>query len=462
MEDNRRVLSGAILRLLADGRPRTAREMAVELRSNARLAGIERRDVNSLLYRELADQLTKDGWFRWSLLRRSSDHGGPSRASVNKVSLPTASEHGSLLRTVHRLRAGLPPFDNLATLTVGGDHICPVLSRFLQKADGPRWMVISGNYGEGKSHSLALLRELAQQDGYATCQLNADGALAALNHPQRFLPTLLATLETPGRAARGYANLVFEALTDQESKDRIRQIVIKQIVRHLLRSEAERLVRILADSSDNTALEALAPAADEIALHLSGESIQHRSATEGTRIFAYSLLKVAIEILISSGLRGLVLLIDETESISTKLKGVRSRLGAYRVLAALCESPEFVNCKVSLAATPDALRQFTTEIPYMMSELGSTPGEPVQQWAKRLNDGPPILACRSLGPGQRGELLNSVRRIYSEAYQGSFRIAGAPLQTGDRSPLSDVPTRLLVRSAIDRLDADRWSPRMGR
>jgi hypothetical protein len=460
MEETRRLLSEAILRLLGDGKPRTAREMAVQVRSNHNLNGIVRGDVNSVLYGELASQLTRDVWFRWSLARGFVNSRIASAALDREVSVPTASDRRALLLTVHRLRAGLPPLQHVAELTVGSEHLCTPLSRFLHNAGAPRWMVITGNYGEGKSHSLALLRELAHQEGYATCQLSADGSLAALNHPQRFLPLLLATLETPAGAARGYGNLLFEFLSDDGSRDRVKRIVQREIIRHLPRADAEHLGRALTGYNINNNSDSLVLAADQIALHLSGESIQHRPATEGTRIFAYSLLRIALEILVASGLKGLVVLIDETESISTKLPGIRSRLGAYRVLSALCESPELINCKVCLAATPDALRQFAAEIPMMINELGKTPGEPVQTWAKRLKEGPMTLACRRLEHGQRGELLNSVRRIYSQAYQGTFRIGSALGRADDRSLPADVPTRILVRSAVDRLDAHRWASRL--
>ncbi len=368
------------------------------------------------------------------------------------------SDPRTLLQTVHRLRSGLPPIGHLSELTIGSDRLRSALLSFLDKR--ARWMVVAGNYGEGKSHSLALLSELARAEGYATCQLSADGALAALNHPQRFLPVLLATLEAPGRVSRGYGNLLFEFLSDDKSRQQVREIVRRQIIRHLTRADAEHLARALADANVRNRPDSFALAADQIALHLSGESIQHRSATEGTRIFAYSLLKIALEILVASGSKGLVVLIDETESIITKLPSIRSRLGAYRVLSALCESPELVHCKVALAATPDALRQFAEEIPTMINELGSTPGERVQVWARTLRDGPPMLSCRALGLGQRGELLNAVQRIYSQAYEGAFRIGG--LVAGADVPLAsaDIPTRTLVRSAIDRLDADRWARRI--
>ena len=121
--------------------------------------------------------------------------------------------NASRLRTLYRLRSGLPPAEHLDQLTTGHSGLLTFAARLLDgKTETLRWMQVTGDYGEGKSHSLSLLRDLAHRRNYATCYLSCDGASFALNHPQRFLPGLLSTLEVPGIPIYGYEDLLYDVL----------------------------------------------------------------------------------------------------------------------------------------------------------------------------------------------------------------------------------------------------------
>ena len=69
------------------------------------------------------------------------------------------------LRSIERLRSGLPPVDGLEEFTKGQANVSRVTTAFLEKpADLDRWLSITGNYGEGKTHALSLIREIAQHN----------------------------------------------------------------------------------------------------------------------------------------------------------------------------------------------------------------------------------------------------------------------------------------------------------
>ena len=119
-------------------------------------------------------------------------------------------DHLRQLRTIMRLRSGLPPIDDLEHLTLGYDSAMNEINRLFQEKW--RWIMTLGNYGGGKTHFLQVLRCISHAKGFATCFLSSDSRMSALNHPQRFLPTLLQTLELPakisGNSIHGYENLI--------------------------------------------------------------------------------------------------------------------------------------------------------------------------------------------------------------------------------------------------------------
>src|SRR5205823_7848388 len=198
-----------------------------------------------------------------------------------------------------------------------------------------------------------------------------------------------------------------------------------------------------------------------IVLHLSGQSIRHRPGAPLMRHFAYELLQTAIDLIVALGHRGLFLLIDEVESIYTKLPNVRSRRGAHRVLSALCESRPLQRCKVVLAITPDARRAFQTDIPLMLEANTDLQCEPVRQWATRLStDALITAACSPLDRPARARLLKQVRALYVRTYpHAQKRLREHEWQGFVRDVLSrTLPVRLLVRQTVDFLDGQRYSP----
>jgi hypothetical protein len=157
-------------------------------------------------------------------------------------------------------------------------------------------------------------------------------------------------------------------------------------------------------------------------------------------------------------MRGLAISVDETESIYTKLPNARSRRGAMRVLAGLCQFP---HCRVLLAVTPDAFRNFVSDVSLTFPDSHALPAEDVPQWANTLKAGAiPILDCRPLTRDERKKLVEAVRKVYARAY-GDETLSDGFKQTWDRhiqlSADPHVPVRLVVRQAVDLLDGFRYS-----
>jgi hypothetical protein len=344
----------------------------------------------------------------------------------------------------------------VAELTVGAERVLPIIEDWLDGSEqGRRTLFVQGNYGEGKSHSLALLRERAHRAGFATCQLTADASSSALNHPQRFLPLLLATLEFPGASINGFEQLLYRLLMDDGMVQ-----AVADVVDHYLRSN--RTLDVHSRTALSTLVGYRGSSPDRVderllwirvaTIFLSGDFIRHRSATPDNRIASYTLLRIASELTCAVGARGLVVLVDEVESVYTKLPTVRSREGAYRVLSALCASADLSTLRMALAITPDAWRHFRRDIDTFGS-IDALPCEPVVNWGRALSAASATISLQPLEAKDRRELVRRVSALYARMYVPPVRPVD---RTIDQMVSREVPVRILVRQAIDHLDVERY------
>jgi hypothetical protein len=331
----------------------------------------------------------------------------------------------------------------------------------LKGGPGSAWGIVRGDYGGGKSHALTLFADIARHEGYATCHLSADGYANALNHPQRFLPSLLASLEIPLRSTYGYTDLLYDVMSDAQLAERLSSIVSSHFdgctsIASEMRMCLSRVMQLLQNnevrSDEWTANLRL------VTSHLTGDSIRHLTAAPTYRRTAYNLLSIARDLLLEVGMKGVAIAIDETESIYTKLPNARSRQGALRVLAGLCQ---FAQCRVILAVTPDAFRNIVSDVLLTFQDTYALPIESVPNWVNALKAGAvPIVDCRPLSRAQRKELLDAVRAAYVRAYGDEFASDGFKHRWESATQFaadSQLPVRLVVRRAIDLMDSSRYS-----
>jgi hypothetical protein len=362
-----------------------------------------------------------------------------------------------LLRAIERLRAGLPPATAALRLSVGTERLASTLGGFLD-TPGNRGMFVIGDYGTGKSHSLTLLRDFSHERGYASCWLTADGFECALNHPQRFISYLLATLETPAGDA-GYSAFIGRMLATPELRHRLVAKVSNVLDggSHLELAVQGLLRELMVSTRHSGAAEIVQIQADALARLVSGELLTGLSGLENYRRVAYRLIRLAADLVVLDGNHGVLLILDEVESVFTKLGNVRSRFGAYRVLSALCHGLEGAQVKVAMAITPDAEYRLKAELGYDSDYLVAPPFEPVRTFrAALLDEAIPSLRCRALSAPQLDELLWRIRSLYSEAYPEGPHGSNRDWQRTVRAILQwKPPVRIAVRDGIDALDRSR-------
>jgi P-loop Domain of unknown function (DUF2791) len=459
----RELMSAAILRILADGVPRKARDLVDALRGELARNDVEKHEVNSVLYRDLHDDVECDSEFRWRIRHQTTTTNESNGSVRSRRTSGEGSQRPALIRTIYRLRSGLPPVENLERLTVGQDKLTSALRSLLRpRPDGQcLWGIARGDYGHGKSHALALFSELALKEGYAVCHLSCDGFSNALNHPQRFLPSLFSTLEIPSRNTHGYTDLLYDVLSDSQLAMRLRRLAKTSLDdSSLLSLEVstclDLVIQILAQNQTGHS-EEWTEWVRYITHDLTGDSIRHSASSLANRLSAYRLIALARDLIVELGMKGLAIAIDEVESIYTKLPNARSRQGALRVLAALCQ---FAHCRIAIAITPDAYEALIADLPLMLIDNHCLTLERITDWSAALVSGAvPVLECRSLASHDRLDLLTRVFDIYCETYgnglSSSFKEAWD--QYLHHAGRVQVPVRLSIRQAVDLMDSNRYS-----
>jgi len=455
-EPDRVAVAAAVTSLLKDGKARTAREIAASLAHLPGLTDVTKGNVNSVLYSELARNVRRDSEFRW-FIPVTSVRAIPAAVETKAMH----SDRGSLLRAVQRLRSGTPPSENVRRLTVGSERIGRAIGRWLTPGAPSRWLLISGDYGEGKTHSLTLIRDLAHSVGYATCQLNADASSSALNHPQRFLPVKLGTLELPGTPVSGYEDLLYRILSDRATVPAAARAVEKYLGtgRSADMGAQWAIEHILGMNQNQFGSDEHLRAIRAATFHLTGDSTRYRPGTPATRAGAYALLQVALHLIMQQGARGLVLLLDEVESVFTKLWNARSRFGAYRVMAALGHGEDFPDMKVAFAVTPDAEKCIREELDLNASTIDALSNEPIEAFHSSLATRFADIRCHGLRIEEREQLANRTKSLYDAAYPDSNISSEVWTAFSNEICAQSIPVRQLVRLVVDFLDTQRYGSR---
>ncbi len=126
-----------------------------------------------------------------------------SEVSPIKFQRPPSDETAAKRRSIEALRFGVVPQDGIAELTLGYDDLREwTLSRLPHRHGGaPQVSAICGPFGSGKSHTMAVIRHVARQEGYVTARVEVNGLNISLSDPERLLYALWCTLAANGLAS---------------------------------------------------------------------------------------------------------------------------------------------------------------------------------------------------------------------------------------------------------------------
>jgi hypothetical protein len=372
----------------------------------------------------------------------------------------TTDQHAgrrATVRALERLRSGLPPDEGAQEISVGMNEFEPLLEAFLGlEGRTAKGIAVLGAYGAGKTHTLTLIRDSARSRGFATAVVNADSAESALNHPQRFMSGLLQNLHI-GTENLSYPELLVQRMS---SVDGVRELAhvaesklptgayLDRSARWGLYALESKLSGSHADAAD------LLVSQDELLRLLCGETLVASPGTSNYRASAYRLLDFADAILRLSGCHGVVIVIDEVESIFTKLANRLSRRGAFRVLAALLGGIGSPSIRVALGLTTDGWEWLKVLVSIEKDRSSCTVHENLDELGTEIAS-LPVYQCEPLTRGQLADVLERVRSLHNSAY-GEWALAETWSEHRERVLVLAPNPRLAIRDAIDFLDRSRF------
>ncbi len=289
---------------------------------------------------------------------------------------PTRSKAMSIAKVtdvVDALRRGTVPENALETFAVGLDHLAPTLDEELSQcaAGRGRFKAVRGEYGTGKTFFSRWMQERARQRGFATAEVQiseSETPLHRLETVYRRLVEHLSTTEVRRGALRSiidgwFFTLEEEACADgsitsddelMAATDRLMTTRLREVERSAPAFGAclRAYRRAVAEGDE-------AQAAGLIAW-MSGQpnvaaSIKRQAGIKGDldHFGAFGFLQGLLAILRDSGFEGLVLVLDEVETLQRVRGDVREKsLNALRQLMDEVDAGRFPGLYLLITGTP--------------------------------------------------------------------------------------------------------------
>jgi hypothetical protein len=335
-------------------------------------------------------------------------------------------------RAIRSLRVGVVPSSHVLDLTVGVGPMRETLDRELEsfKHGRHRPLVVSGEWGTGKSNLLSYLREYCLQRKIAVAYINLNGRSSAINHPQRFYHRVVAEVRIPGFEGKGILSLL-EAMKVPGVQD----AVYKWASANTSRSELAQAFHAFVNGHRQWPLQII------LGTDLAWADYAYKKEKAMRRLDDLGTC------LRSLGYSGLMIQYDELETM-VQLWNVVSRRGAYRVLHTLSNMRNVW----SAYAITEKLNQQLDSDRRSGKVQDLTALEFVEDYRKFPVMKPPVIDDR-LG----GELLQKVEGLYRRVYQvPQDAHLNHVMERWRRMPFRNP--RRLIRHAIDHLDQQRPVP----
>lgn len=344
--------------------------------------------------------------------------------------------------SIRRLRSGVVPISQLDELSVGYGAVRAAVTESLQilSAKGKcAPLFVTGEWGTGKSHMLEFIRAAALARGIAHVRVDLNARGTPLNYPQRFYPWVSNAVCMGD--LQGLRAIVQSAFVDPEHRDSLLKFswatesgVLGAALRSIILASRELGAEALVDHDawDVVTGADLAP-------------FDHKRGKALGRLVAVA------KLLRSIGGRGLVVVLDEAETID-QLWNRLSRMGAYQTLGALCRMDAAwavfgITARFERTVDRDLANGLLSYCPTVDADAF------LRTWR---DHGYRQLAPPALTDEAAKDLVRRLVRVYDSAYPipdidplDETRILVKWKSNPARNP------RRLIRSVIDALDARR-------
>lgn len=379
--------------------------------------------------------------------------------------LPLRGEPG-LRRSVEALRFGLVPDAALEALTVGIEELSNwSKGRFPSAHAGlPQASAISGPFGTGKSHTMAVIRRLAIRAGYVVAKVEVDGRAVSLSAPPKLLHQLWSSTQTAGLlSTTPLLDLYLRAI---EAGKRAPTIALAGIDRIKSNYEVVEAIRKAGDIDKlGTLMESLLSSSDEVitsdvsralrserkSVYISARPRPMIGSQAGNRPYDFVEVLAGHAVIAQlAGFTGLIVTVDEFE-----VEQVLTRLQYERVSELLDVLGEYFGGRLNYSPAPLGI---------FFATVGNDGHEGDEAIASMV--GTSDNAHFHLEPWsreQRAELAERIHGVYCDAYGISpiFNCASVDIVERQLSKFGDGDSGL-VRSFIKRyvalLDMDYGPP----
>jgi len=391
------------------------------------------------------------------------------------------------LEIIDALRRGSVPQRSLDAFAVGLDALEPVLSQELDAtaAGGAHFKAVRGEYGSGKTFFARWLQELAKRKGFATSEVQiseTETPLHRLETVYRRVTERLSTADTQLGALRSILDAWFFALEeDVLAEGGIDEADTEALLARTSALMEKRLATINRHApSFATALRAYrralaagdAATADGLLAWLSGEPNVGAAAKRFAGIKgdvdhfgALSFLQGLLVILEDSGLSGLLLVLDEVETLQRVRSDVREKsLNALRQLIDEIDAGRYPGLYLLITGTPAFFDgpQGIQRLPPLAQRLQVD----FATDARFDNPRAPQVRLGGFDLQKRGLVGRRVRDIYAEHADAAERVRAladdayidelARAVTGDLGGKVGIAPRIflkkLVGDVLDRID----------
>lgn len=360
-------------------------------------------------------------------------------------------------RIIHALRLGIVPDDLVADFTFGRDEEVECLLNWLG-GEQHKLLSLVGTYGSGKTHLLNHIARRAVDAGFAVASMQVDAKEAPFFRPLRVYQRLMDSLtyRLPGGVGQyKVQRLLQQALHKGALKDHI-------FFKHLsCRSTDEELLRWLTGNGATRPQGSDLPTAGLPGLY------DHANAANLYCYLLSGLGWAACQL----GLKGLLLIFDEAETLTVQLAKRQREMG-YNFYGSLCytainhpmmlQSPSltgFEYSKISeAAANTSFLYKPQSGIKLLFAFAQESEDEEEEEEGESESEVTlQSLHLSSLGDEARRNLFDQIAAMYCRAYrleqsfdkETTFAIVDA---------LTYTMTRQFVKGCVEALDLIRHSP----
>jgi hypothetical protein len=350
--------------------------------------------------------------------------------------------------TIRRLRNGVVPGWEVGRLSVGYDKAKSAMNLSLSALDLPGHLTplfVRGEWGTGKTHFLSYVRSVAADASIANARVDLNARDAALNYPQRFLRSIAESMKV--LEFEGIKSILLWLVEDPSTRSRL--------VEFAKGSEAGDLRWSLADFCQQLEMGKSIDLSDHMiwgylhGIDLSWSDSQDKRDRAIARIGSIALLLRAV------GLRGLVLVLDEAETID-QLWNIRSRISGYSVMERIFQL-DAVWCVLGTTMRFDNTIARDLENGILSHDFDSPEAEMfLKRWRKQQFQffEPPTIDVRSAR-----KLAGIICEFYEMAYGRIRDVDGlAESCVAEWSSNPGRNPRRLIRLIIHRIDVRRALP----